>query len=383
MDRAASSSARASPPRSRRPAFAQEAYPDARRSPSSIAFPPGGVNDVVDAAARRGARADPQAAGRDRDQGRRRRRGRRAGRRRRQARRLHAAVAHHLASPAYAEVDKLFGRTPKIHPRRLHPDRAAVADPIVLVVNDQQPYKTLKDLVDDAKKRPDADHLQFLRALRRDRTCRWRCSRRRPADCSCGICRPTAAARPSPPSSATTRSASCRRPSIALPHIKAGKLRALARSARAALEGAARRADLQGSSATTSNIISGSACSRPRARRPTIVTYAARQPSTRPRTADQFKTAHRQSRPGSRLSRPAGIREILGRGRQAHADDAVQWHRPRAGMSRKRMTLRADHVAGAAFVAFGIADHRAERRSADRTACRCPAPASCRRSSPC
>ena len=26
---------------------------------------------------------------------------------------------------------------------------------MVLVVNDQQPYKTLKDLVDDAKKRPD------------------------------------------------------------------------------------------------------------------------------------------------------------------------------------------------------------------------------------
>jgi tripartite-type tricarboxylate transporter receptor subunit TctC len=31
-----------------------------------------------------------------------------------------------------------------------------VADPCVLIVNDQQPYKTLKDLTEDAKKRPDA-----------------------------------------------------------------------------------------------------------------------------------------------------------------------------------------------------------------------------------
>jgi tripartite-type tricarboxylate transporter receptor subunit TctC len=31
-----------------------------------------------------------------------------------------------------------------------------IADPCVLLVNDQQPYKTLKDFVDDAKKRPDA-----------------------------------------------------------------------------------------------------------------------------------------------------------------------------------------------------------------------------------
>jgi tripartite-type tricarboxylate transporter receptor subunit TctC len=30
-----------------------------------------------------------------------------------------------------------------------------VADPCVLIVNDQQPYKTLKELTDDAKKRPD------------------------------------------------------------------------------------------------------------------------------------------------------------------------------------------------------------------------------------
>ena len=35
------------------------------------------------------------------------------------------------------------------------------------MVNDQQPYKTLKEFVDDAKKRPERDHLQLVRPLRR------------------------------------------------------------------------------------------------------------------------------------------------------------------------------------------------------------------------
>ena len=43
----------------------------------------------------------------------------------------------------------------EVHPRRFHPDRALRRRPVLLVVNDQQPYKTLKEFVDDAKKRPD------------------------------------------------------------------------------------------------------------------------------------------------------------------------------------------------------------------------------------
>ena len=38
---------------------------------------------------------------------------------------------------------------------------------MVLVVNDQQPYKTLKEFVDDAKKRPNELDLQLIGALRR------------------------------------------------------------------------------------------------------------------------------------------------------------------------------------------------------------------------
>ena len=71
-----------------------------------------------------------------------------------------------------------------------------VADPIVLIVNDDLPYKTLKDLVDDAKANPNKVILQLVRPLWRARISRPRCSPRRPAICKCGICRPMAAARP-------------------------------------------------------------------------------------------------------------------------------------------------------------------------------------------
>jgi tripartite-type tricarboxylate transporter receptor subunit TctC len=56
----------------------------------------------------------------------------------------------------FAEVDKLFGRQPKFTRDDFIPIARFIADPMVLVVNDQQPYKTLKELVEDAKKRPNA-----------------------------------------------------------------------------------------------------------------------------------------------------------------------------------------------------------------------------------
>ena len=42
----------------------------------------------------------------------------------------------------------------EVHARRFRADRALTAGPMVLLVNDQQPHKTVKDLVEDAKKRP-------------------------------------------------------------------------------------------------------------------------------------------------------------------------------------------------------------------------------------
>jgi tripartite-type tricarboxylate transporter receptor subunit TctC len=64
-------------------------------------------------------------------------------------------LIHIVSISGFAEVDKLFGRTPKFTRADFIPIARFTEGPMVLVVNDQQPYKTLKDLVEDAKKRPD------------------------------------------------------------------------------------------------------------------------------------------------------------------------------------------------------------------------------------
>ncbi len=65
-------------------------------------------------------------------------------------------LMHIVSISGFAEVDKLFGRPVKFTNADFIPIARFVADPMVLVVNDQQPYKTLKELVEDAKKRPNA-----------------------------------------------------------------------------------------------------------------------------------------------------------------------------------------------------------------------------------
>jgi tripartite-type tricarboxylate transporter receptor subunit TctC len=65
-------------------------------------------------------------------------------------------LAHITSISGFAEVDKLFGRQPKFTTADFIPIARIVADPCVLIVNDQQPYKTLQEFIDDAKKRPDA-----------------------------------------------------------------------------------------------------------------------------------------------------------------------------------------------------------------------------------
>ena len=64
-------------------------------------------------------------------------------------------LLHITSISGFAEVDKLFGRQPKFTRADFLPIARFVADPCVLLDNDQQPYKTLKDLTEDAKKRPD------------------------------------------------------------------------------------------------------------------------------------------------------------------------------------------------------------------------------------
>src|SRR5688500_121161 len=64
-------------------------------------------------------------------------------------------LMHIVSISGFAEVDKLFGRPVKFTRDDFIPIARFIADPMVLVVNDRQPYKTLKEFVDDAKKRPD------------------------------------------------------------------------------------------------------------------------------------------------------------------------------------------------------------------------------------
>lgn len=52
-------------------------------------------------------------------------------------------------------VDKMFERQPSYNMDQLAPLALLVADPPVLVVGADQPWKSVKDLVDDARKRPD------------------------------------------------------------------------------------------------------------------------------------------------------------------------------------------------------------------------------------
>ena len=63
-------------------------------------------------------------------------------------------LSHITSISGFAEVDRLFGRPVKFTNADFIPIARFVADPCVLIVNDQQPYKTLKDFIDDAKKRP-------------------------------------------------------------------------------------------------------------------------------------------------------------------------------------------------------------------------------------
>jgi tripartite-type tricarboxylate transporter receptor subunit TctC len=65
-------------------------------------------------------------------------------------------LSHITSISGFAEVDRLFGRQPKFTNADFIPIARFVADPCVLIVNDRQPYASLKDLIDDAKKRPDA-----------------------------------------------------------------------------------------------------------------------------------------------------------------------------------------------------------------------------------
>jgi tripartite-type tricarboxylate transporter receptor subunit TctC len=136
------------------PAFAQDTFPS-HAVTILVAFPPGGANDtitrpiaaalepilkqpvVVETKAGAGGQVGAQVAANAKPDG-------------------YTILSHNNGISGYAEVDKLFGRKPKTTRADFIPLARLTADPILLVVNDKQPYKTLKDFLDDAKKRPAA-----------------------------------------------------------------------------------------------------------------------------------------------------------------------------------------------------------------------------------
>src|SRR5262245_56350499 len=136
------------------PAFAQEAYPT---RPITIinAFPPGGVNDivtrplagameailkqpvVVETKAGAAGQVGAQVAASAKPDG-------------------YTLLSHNTGISGYAEVDKLFGRPVKTSRADFIPLARIVADPVLLLVNEQQPFKTLKEFIDGVKAQPEA-----------------------------------------------------------------------------------------------------------------------------------------------------------------------------------------------------------------------------------
>ena len=135
------------------PAFAQEAFPSHAITIIN-AFPPGGINDlvtrplaaamepvlkqpvVVEAKAGAAGQVGAQFVASAKPDG-------------------YTLLSHNTGISGYAEVDKLFGRPAKTTRADFIPLARLVADPVLLLVNDQQPYKTLKEFVEGAKARPD------------------------------------------------------------------------------------------------------------------------------------------------------------------------------------------------------------------------------------
>jgi tripartite-type tricarboxylate transporter receptor subunit TctC len=131
------------------PGFAQEIFPSHAITIIN-AFPPGGINDLVTrplaasmepvlkqpvvvetkagAAGQVGASAKPDG---------------------------YTLLSHNTGISGYAEVDKLFGRPVKTSRADFIPLARLVADPVLLLVNDQQPYKTVKEFIDAAKTKQD------------------------------------------------------------------------------------------------------------------------------------------------------------------------------------------------------------------------------------
>src|ERR1041385_4287316 len=64
-------------------------------------------------------------------------------------------LSHNVGISGYAEVDKLFGRPVKVSRADFIPLARLIADPVLLLVNDQQPFRTLAEFIAAARAHPD------------------------------------------------------------------------------------------------------------------------------------------------------------------------------------------------------------------------------------
>ncbi|MBV9954063.1 MAG: tripartite tricarboxylate transporter substrate binding protein, partial [Pseudolabrys sp.] len=135
------------------PARAQEQFPSHAITIIN-AFPPGGANDivtrplasaleaifkqpvVVETRGGAGGQVGAQAAAIAKPDG-------------------YTLLSHNNGISGYAEVDRLFDRQPKTTREDFVPLARLIADPVLLVVNAESPYKTLQDFVEACKKSPD------------------------------------------------------------------------------------------------------------------------------------------------------------------------------------------------------------------------------------
>ena len=135
------------------PAFAQEAFPSHAITIVN-AFPPGGVNDivtrplatamepilkqpvVVEIKAGAAGQVGAQFVAAAKPDG-------------------YTLLSHNTGISGYAEVDKLFGRPAKVSRADFIPLARLIADPVLLLVNETQPYKTLQEFIAGAKAHPD------------------------------------------------------------------------------------------------------------------------------------------------------------------------------------------------------------------------------------
>ena len=136
-----------------RPVLAQDAFPT---HPITIvnAFPPGGINDiatrplatimegifkqpvVVETKAGAAGQVGAQVVASAKPDG-------------------YTLLSHNTGISGYAEVDKLFGRPVKTSRADFIPLARLIADPVLLLVNDKQPWKTAKEFIDYAKAHKD------------------------------------------------------------------------------------------------------------------------------------------------------------------------------------------------------------------------------------